>query len=125
MAGTAIFAQSKTKPVITNYSFKFNVKGLKDVDVYLGFHYGEKKFNKDTAHVDQNGTVEFTDKDTVQGGIYLFVTPRKNFFEFVVNETKIQMETDTQDQVGHIVIKTTKEKKIRYIDLKISAEKQK
>src|SRR5688500_8736468 len=124
MAGTAIFAQSKTKPVITNYSFKFNVKGLKDVDVYLGFHYCEKKFIKDTAHVDQNGNVEFTGKDTVQGGIYLFVTPRKNFFEFVVNETKIQMETDTLDMVGHMVVKTSNENKIWYSYMKIIAEKQ-
>src|SRR6187402_127950 len=109
LTGTALFAQSKSRPVITNYSFKFKVGGLKDVDVYLGFHYGEKKFIKDTAHVNANGEVEFTGKDTLQGGIYLFITPRKNYFEFVVNETKIQMETDTLDMVGHMVVKKSTE----------------
>jgi peroxiredoxin len=126
IAGTSIFAQgSKTKPVISNYSLKFKVGGLKDVDVYLGFHYGEKKFIKDTAHVNANGEVEFTGKDTLQGGIYLFVTPRKNFFEFVVNESKIQMETDTLDMVGHMVIKKSAENTIWYSYMKTIAEKQK
>jgi thiol-disulfide isomerase/thioredoxin len=125
IAGTTLFAQTKTKPVISNYSFKFKVGGLKDVDVYLGFHYGEKKFIKDTAHVNQNGEVEFTGKDTLQGGIYLFVTPRKNFFEFVVNETKIQMETDTVDMVGHMNVKTSNENKVWYGYMKTIGEKQK
>jgi peroxiredoxin len=120
------FAQNaKTRPVITNYSFKFKIGGLKDVDVYLGFHYGEKKFIKDTAHVNSNGEVEFTGKDTLQGGIYLFITPRKNYFEFVVNETKIQMETDTVDMVGHMVVKKSTENTVWYDYMKTIAAKQK
>ena len=115
----------KNKPVITNYSFKFKVGGLKDVDVFLGFHYGEKKFIKDTAHVNSNGEVEFTGKDTLLGGIYLFITPRKNYFEFVVNETKIQMETDTLDMVGHMVVKKSTENTVWYDYMKTIAAKQK
>lgn len=115
----------KSKPVISNYSFKFKVGGLKDVDVYLGFHYGEKKFIKDTAHVNANGEVEFSGKDTLQGGIYLFITPRKNYFEFVVNESKIQMETDTLDLVGHMNVKKSAENTIWYDYMKTIAAKQK
>lgn len=116
---------SKTTPVITNYSFKFKVGGLKDCDAYLGFHYGDKKFIKDTAHVNSNGEVEFTGKDTLIGGIYLFITPRKNYFEFVVNETKIQMETDTLDFVGHMVVKKSTENTVWYDYMKLISEKQK
>ncbi len=115
----------KAKPVITNYSFKFKVNGLKDVDVYLGFHYGEKKFIKDTAHVNMNGEVEFTGKDTIQGGIYLFITPIKNYFEFVVNEPKIQMETDTLDMIGHMVVKKSAENTIWYDYMQTIVSKQK
>jgi peroxiredoxin len=128
---TAVFSQSaiaqtqKSKPVITNYSFKFKVGGLKDVDVYLGFHYGEKKFIKDTAHVNNNGEVEFAGKDTLPGGIYLFITPRKNYFEFVVNENKIQMETDTLDMVGHMIVKKSAENTIWYDYMKTIGSKQK
>lgn len=126
IAYSTIQAQTtKTKPVITNYSFKFKVGGLKDVDVYLGFHYGEKKFIKDTAHVNNNGEVEFAGKDTLPGGIYLFITPRKNYFEFVVNESKIQMETDTLDMVGHMVIKKSTENTVWYDYMKTIAAKQK
>lgn len=127
LMGAALTAQSTNskKPVISNYSFKFKVGGLKDVDVFLGFHYGEKKFIKDTAHVNSNGEVEFAGKDTLPGGIYLFITPRKNFFEFVVNETKIQMETDTLDMVGHMVVKKSTENTVWYDYMKVIASKQK
>jgi peroxiredoxin len=116
---------SKGAPVITNYSFKFKVAGLKDVDAYLGFHYGDKKFIKDTAHVNSNGEVEFTGKDTIIGGIYLFITPRKNYFEFVVNETKIQMETDTLDFVANMVVKKSTENTVWYDYMKTISAKQK
>jgi len=122
--GLSYSQTSKTAPVITNYSFKFKVTGLKDVDAYLGFHYGDKKFIKDTAHVNSNGEVEFTGKDTIAGGIYLFITPRKNYFEFVVNETKIQMETDTLDFVGHMVVKKSTENTIWYDYMRTIATKQ-
>ncbi len=115
----------KEKPVITNYSFKFKVNGLKDVDVYMGFHYGEKKFIKDTARVNSVGEVEFSGKDTLQGGIYLFVTPKKDYFEFVVNETKIQMETDTLDLVGKMVVKKSTENTLWYDYMKMIIVKQK
>lgn len=123
--GLSFGQSSKTNPVITNYSFKFKVGGLKDCDAYLGFHYGDKKFIKDTAHVNANGEVEFTGKDTLVGGIYLFITPRKNYFEFVVNETKIQMETDTLDFVGHMTVKKSTENTIWYEYMRTIASKQK
>lgn len=121
---TPLHAQSQ-RPVITNYSFKFKVNGLKDVDAYLGFHYGDKKFIKDTARVNSKGEVEFTGKDTIQGGIYLFVTPKKDYFEFVVNETKIQMETDTTDMVGKMVVKKSNENALWYDYMKFIMGKQK
>lgn len=126
ITGTAhLITAQKTKPVISNYSFKFKVAGLKDVDVFMGFHYGEKKFIRDTAHVNNNGEVEFAGKDTLPGGIYLFITPRKNYFEFVVNETKIQMETDTLDLVGKMVVKKSTENTVWYDYMKTIITKQK
>ena len=115
----------KDKPVITNYSFKFKVDGLKDTDVFLGFHYGEKKFIKDTAHVNAKGEVEFAGTDTLIGGIYLFITPKRNYFEFVVNETKIQMETDTVDMIGHMSVKKSAENTVWYSYMKFIVEMQK
>lgn len=115
------FAQ---KPVITNYSFKFKVKGLSDCDVFLGFHMGEQKYIKDTARVNSKGEVEFKGKDTLNGGIYLFITPRKNYFEFVVNETQIQMEVDTLDFIKHTVVKKSEENKAWYSYMQYIAERQ-
>ena len=120
-----VYSQSKAKPVITNYSLKFKVGGLKDVDAYLGFHYGDKKYIKDTAHVNSNGEIEFTGKDTLEGGIYLFITPSKNFFEFVVNEPKIQLETDTLDLTGHVVVKKSAENTVWFEYMRTIAKMQK
>src|SRR5688572_8700609 len=123
---TNVLSAQKINPVITNYSFKFKVVGLMDVDVFLGHHYGDKKMIRDTAHVNSKGEVEFTGTDTLIGGIYLFIPPdRRNYFEFVVNETKIQMETDTLDMVGHMVVKKSAENTVWYSYMKQIMQMQK
>lgn len=104
---------------ITNYSYKFKVNGLKDTVCYLGFHFGEKKFVRDTARINSKGEVEFKKKnDTIPGGIYLFVLPNKRWFEFVVNEPTFAIETDTLDLVGNAKIKGSVENQIWFDYLK-------
>lgn len=97
------------QPVLTNYSYKFKINGLKDTVCYMGFHFGEKKYVRDTARVNSKGEVEFKGKDTIKAGMYLFVLPNKRWFEFVVNEPTFSIETDTTDFINKMKIKGSKE----------------
>lgn len=101
------------------YSFKFKINGLKDTVCYLGFNFGDKKFLRDTARVNSRGEMEFTHrtskgkKDPLFGGVYLLVLPDKaSYFEFLVNEPNIYIETDTADFYKHMVVKQSEENKI-------------
>lgn len=73
---------------LTNYTLKFQVKGLKDTVCYLGFCLGENKFVRDTARINSKGEAVFTGKDTLKGGVYLFVLPNMTYFEFLISETE-------------------------------------
>jgi len=118
----ALFPQSK---VLTNYSYKFKINGLKDTVCYLGFHFGDKKYVRDTARVNSKGEVEFKGKDTIGGGIYLFVLPNKKWFEFVVNEPTFMMETDTGDFIGNMKVKGSVENTLWIDYLRFMQSKQK
>ena len=93
------------------YSFKFKIKGLKDTVAYLGFHMGDKKYVRDTCRVNSKGEVEFTHltrqgaSEVLKGGIYLFVLPNMQWFEFVVAEPSLYIETDTANFVENALIK--------------------
>lgn len=112
------------QPVLTNYSYKFKINGLKDTVCYMGFHFGEKKYVRDTARVNSKGEVEFKGKDTIKAGMYLFVLPNKKWFEFVVNEPTFSIETDTTDFITNMKIKGSKENTIWVDYLKFMQGKQ-
>lgn len=113
------------RPVLTNYSYKFKINGLKDTVCYLGFHFGDKKFVRDTARINSKGEVEFKGKDTIMGGMYLFVLPNKKWFEFVINEPSFSIETDTTDFIGKMKIKGSVENTLWIEYLRFMQSKQK
>lgn len=103
---STIFAQG------TEIKVKF--KQLKDVDCYLGFHYGKAKYIKDTAHVNNNGIAIFKYDKPLDGGIYLVITPSKNYFEIIVSEDYIEVEADTSDFISKMKVIQSEENKLFY-----------
>ncbi|MBE2247171.1 MAG: DUF5106 domain-containing protein [Candidatus Competibacteraceae bacterium] len=99
---------------------------MKDTVCYLGFHFGEKKFVRDTARVNAKGEVEFKKKnDTLPGGIYLFVLPDKRWFEFIINEPSFTIETDTGNLVGNARSKGSVENQLWFEYLRLMSAKHK
>jgi len=96
------------------YDIKIRVAGLHDTVCYLGNHYGEKQYVRDTVHVDHNGWAEFKGKEELPGGIYLVVMPNKTYFEILVTaeEQKFTIETDTVDFVNRFDVKGSVENKL-------------
>jgi thiol-disulfide isomerase/thioredoxin len=98
----------------TGYDIKIRIAGLKDTVCYLGNHYGEKQYVRDTMRVDHSGWVEFKGKEDLPGGIYLVVMPNKTYFEILVtaDEQKFTIETDTNDFVTKFDVKGSQENKL-------------
>jgi len=94
------------------YEFKVRIRGLSDTVCYLGNHFGDKQYVRDTVRVDKEGWAVFKGKDSLAGGIYLVVLPSKTYFEMIVNEQKFTLETDTLDFVRNMKVTNSLENKL-------------
>ncbi|MEM9024225.1 MAG: DUF5106 domain-containing protein, partial [Bacteroidota bacterium] len=111
-------------PYVRDYNFEFRIKGLeKDSVVYLANYYGDRQYYFDTTEV-TNGRFTFKGAEII-GGIYsVIMQDRKSYFEFVVNEPSIAMETDTVDFVNRMTVKTSEENRSFYAYLQFINGKQ-
>ncbi|HPD64141.1 MAG TPA: redoxin domain-containing protein [Bacteroidia bacterium] len=108
-----------------NTEIKIKFRTFKNQDIYLGFHYGNNKYIRDTTHVDNKGIAVFTDKNKdLKGGIYLIITPDMNYFEFILAEKKIFLETDTGDFIKQMKVIESEENKIFFNYLLYIEQKQ-
>jgi thiol-disulfide isomerase/thioredoxin len=58
---------------------------------------------------DAKGKVVFDRAKGYKPGVYAVVLKKSNYFEFLVNEPEVVMETDTTDLTGHLVVKRSAE----------------
>lgn len=96
----------------TGYEIKVRINGLRDSSIYLGNHYGDKQYVRDTVKLDENGWATFKGKDSLPGGIYLIVLPGKTYFEIIVNEPKFTVETDTVNYITNMKVTGSLENKL-------------
>lgn len=87
---------------------KFKIKNLEDSVVYLSSYFGKRQYYRDTAEV-KNGEFAFQGKKFPSGIYSVIFEDKKTYFEFVVNEPMIQMETVKDDLVGSMKVKTSNE----------------
>lgn len=104
MASTAVIAQN---------TLKFKIAGAKDTTIFLANYYGNKLYYSDTAKCNANGEVTFSTKKKFDPGVYAVVLSGK-FFEVVLNNENVTMETDRKDLPGNVVVKQSAENKVFY-----------
>lgn len=102
----SIFAQNN------KYSIKLKVEGLKNTDLFLINYYGNQRYYKDTAKVNDKGIAHFTGTKTIEHGIYGVFHNGRILFEILVNEPIIEIETDTLNPVKNMVVKKSEENKL-------------
>ncbi|GAB4289060.1 MAG: hypothetical protein Kow0068_14690 [Marinilabiliales bacterium] len=99
------------------YKIKVTIHGVHDTVIYLGNHYGDKKYARDTVMLDKNGTGIFKGDKALEGGIYLVLVPSRDmtYFELVIDkDQEFAMETDTADYIRHMKITGSEENKLFY-----------
>ncbi|MCX6291386.1 MAG: DUF5106 domain-containing protein [Bacteroidetes bacterium] len=107
------------------HEIKVHINGLKDTICYLGYHFGEKQFIKDTTRINKDGWGTFSGKDSLPGGIYLVIMPSKTYFEILVDEQKFTIESDTIDFISNFKCSGTQENKLFSEHQKFIVEKSK
>ena len=119
IASSNTFSQYK----ISDYEIKIKFKNLKDTVCFLGFHFGNNKYVRDTARVDNKGVAIFKGSKPLESGIYLIIIPSKNFFEFIFTEKYISIEADTTDFIDKMKVVSSAENKVFYDYLKFMKDK--
>ncbi len=102
---TLLFAQ---KPA---YKYTITIKNTIDTVCYLGYPYGDKRYIQDTATIQDNDTFVFRGVRPT-GGIYFIYTPNNIYFDIVVNEHIIKIETDVANLVGNMKVIESEENRI-------------
>lgn len=95
---------------------KFKVNGVKDTTVHLAYYFGNKLYYADTSRADKAGNIVFgsAKKKKYDAGLYALVLPGSKYFEFIMSNENIVMETDTIDFGGKMVVKQSNENKLFY-----------
>lgn len=108
------------------HDFTFKIDGIADTTMYLANYFGGKMYYNDTTVADANGVVRFKGKETKPGGIYAVIFPdNKTYFQVVINEEKIVMETTIQNPEANMIVKVSEENKAFYAYLKFVTGVQK
>lgn len=109
---------NNSRAVIKNYDISLKVEGIKNDIGVLAYYYGDKKYIKDTLKFNDKCIATIKGEKEIEPGVYLVVLPsmKNKYFEFIINETSFQIETDTSDFIGKFKSKNSIENKIFYDD---------
>ena len=107
------------------YEIKIKINNLKNKDIYLGYHFGEKLYVSDTATLNEKGIGVFSGKEKLKKGLYFVYLPNKTFFDIILDENQeFTVENDTFDYVKNIKIINSDLNKVFYEYQKYLNEKQ-
>ncbi|GAB4289066.1 MAG: hypothetical protein Kow0068_14700 [Marinilabiliales bacterium] len=85
------------------YSIKVNFTNLKNVNVYLGYHYEDKTFLIDTVRVSENGDAIFKGEKQLHKGIYFIALPSFSYFDFLIDDKQnFSIFTDTTNFIDNL-----------------------
>ncbi|NSW94312.1 MAG: redoxin domain-containing protein, partial [Bacteroidales bacterium] len=71
------------------YEITVKADNLQDSVIYLGYHFGDKQYIKDTLTLDASGYGVFSGNEKLPQGIYLLVLPGKKYFEILMGEDQV------------------------------------
>lgn len=108
------------------YNIKITIEGYEsEAKVKLGYHYGAKQYLTDSMALDNKGTAVFKGDAPLKGGIYFIVVPEHGYFEFIMQEGNMSLETKLDDYVNSMKVKGSKENELYYDYLQFIGEQKK
>lgn len=96
------------------HNIKIKVKGVQNKDCIVAYYFGDSKYVHDTVTTNENGIAKLEGDKPLDQGIYMFVLPSQNYFEFVVHEQEFTLKTEKPNLVQNMKVKGSKENQIFY-----------
>jgi thiol-disulfide isomerase/thioredoxin len=89
-----------------SYNIDVKIRDLKNVDLYLGYYFGDKTYVQDTIKLDDKGFGTFKGDSLLEQGVYIVILPSKNYFDILIGEDQeFSVETETSDLINNLKIK--------------------
>lgn len=102
---TLLQAQNKTAEK-EGYAISVKLKNSTAKELYLGFHYDNNKYVRDTAQAIRPGEFVFRGDKALEPGLYIIVQPNMTMFDFIVDDNQhFSIETDTLNLVKSARVK--------------------
>src|SRR5215204_285333 len=91
------------------YNIKIALKPYKSAKIYLGYYYGKMKAIADSTILNENSIGSFTGKESLHGGIYFLVSPKKEIlFEVLIDKDQdFSITADTTNLPGSVIFSGT------------------
>jgi peroxiredoxin len=109
---------------IDGYEIVVTIDKIKDNVLYLGYPYGDKKYIQDTAEAQNGHTFVFAGDSAITGGVYFIYNPNGVYFDFILNEPRFSLTTDTTDLVGKMQVKGSRENELFFNFQRFMRDKQ-
>jgi peroxiredoxin len=101
------------KALEINCRLEFNIKGLENKKIVLGYEYGNKQIVLDTIRLTNEGKGYYASKSRLIGGIYVVVFPNQKYFEVLVNDEQFfTINSDTSDLFKNLTIEGSEESEL-------------
>ncbi len=99
------------------YKIDVKVNGFSEKEAYLGYHFGDKQYIKDTVSVSPDGSFVFKGEEALKGGVYLVILPPDNqYFQILIDKDEqfFQVETTVGNMNADVKIKGSDENQLFY-----------
>ena len=93
------------------YDLKFEVEGLPAGEIYMGYHFGDQRYLKDTTEVQADGSVRFQGDELLTPGIY-FLYNAQYYLEFIAGEPTFTLRTSKDGGYSALVVEGSEENEL-------------
>ena len=93
---------------------KVKYKSYKNDIVILGFYSGKNMYVKDTFDVNAKGELHINYKEELDGGLYFLAIPNIGYFDLVITEAEISLQTSQPDFIASMKVIKSEENKLLY-----------
>ena len=106
-----IFACITVKSSATEgHKINVRIKNLANKELILGYHFADKLYPSDTLKLDNKGEGTIIGSTQYPEGLYFFMTPSHNMFDFFMTEKQhFSIENDTTNLYDNLVFKDSPE----------------
>lgn len=117
------FFSSCEETYSNGYNIDITINGAQDTTILIAYHFGDKKYIKDTLETDNLGHAVFTGEERLPGGIYLVVMPDMDYFEIMIDrEQEFSLVTSMENPLEDMKIEGSGENEL-FVDYQLFMNK--